>query len=192
MANRPRCLVMLLCLDSGHTSANPSSHRDPRSCRGRIQGSYGIASTVVLRRVESLSAQGLRAFVVSGSGRVDGSSEILTLDAAESRRFQNIYCVGVPPLDLYVRRYGSDEVLELLAGLLALDPKSRLTAKEALAHRYFQTKPLPTEPGRCDYHEWGVLVKPCLRWDGDASLSFLSSAPSISCRQLPAAGLEGS
>ncbi|CAM9495862.1 unnamed protein product [Ectocarpus sp. 6 AP-2014] len=38
-------------------------------------------------------------------------------------------------------------VLDLLVGLLALDPKRRLTAKQTLEHPYFHTKPLPAVPG---------------------------------------------
>ncbi|CAN0547306.1 unnamed protein product, partial [Ectocarpus sp. 8 AP-2014] len=36
---------------------------------------------------------------------------------------------------------------DLLVGLLALDPKRRLTAKQTLEHPYFHTKPLPAVPG---------------------------------------------
>lgn len=43
-------------------------------------------------------------------------------------------------------RFG-DVVLDLLMGLLALDPNKRLTAKQALNHRYFKVKPLPSVPG---------------------------------------------
>lgn len=37
-----------------------------------------------------------------------------------------------------------EDACELLGGLLALNPAKRLTATEALAHRYFQSKPFPT------------------------------------------------
>eukprot|EP00752_Nemacystus_decipiens_P009556 g8536.t1 len=43
-------------------------------------------------------------------------------------------------------KYG-DAALNLLEGLLALDPKRRVTARKALKHRYFQMKPLPSVPG---------------------------------------------
>lgn len=38
----------------------------------------------------------------------------------------------------------SDSGYDLLTGLLALDPKKRLTAPEALAHSWFREPPLPT------------------------------------------------
>lgn len=47
---------------------------------------------------------------------------------------------------LLLRRFG-DAALNLLEGLLALDPKRRVTARQALQHRYFQMKPLPSVPG---------------------------------------------
>lgn len=43
-------------------------------------------------------------------------------------------------------RYG-EVALDLLSGLLALDPKRRFTAREAMQHRFFETKPLPSIPG---------------------------------------------
>eukprot|EP00903_Cladosiphon_okamuranus_P006726 g6563.t1 len=43
-------------------------------------------------------------------------------------------------------KYG-EAALNLLEGLLALDPKRRVTARQALKHRYFQMKPLPSVPG---------------------------------------------
>lgn len=42
----------------------------------------------------------------------------------------------------------SDDAAELLAGLLTLNPQKRLTATEALNHRYFKEKPLPTPIGQ--------------------------------------------
>lgn len=37
--------------------------------------------------------------------------------------------------------------VDLLSGLLALDPMRRLTAADAIAHEFFSTEPLPVEPG---------------------------------------------
>ncbi len=37
-----------------------------------------------------------------------------------------------------------EDACELLGGLLALNPAKRLTASEALAHRYFTSRPFPT------------------------------------------------
>ncbi|CAN0050344.1 unnamed protein product, partial [Hapterophycus canaliculatus] len=53
-----------------------------------------------------------------------------------------------PPPDRLarLRRYG-DAALDMLTGLLALDPRRRLTAKQTLKHRYFRNKPLPSVPG---------------------------------------------
>ena len=41
-------------------------------------------------------------------------------------------------------RFNSKEAFELLRQLFAYDPDSRLTAKEALQHRWFQEEPKPT------------------------------------------------
>ena len=41
-------------------------------------------------------------------------------------------------------RFNSKEAFELLHQLFAYDPDSRLTAKEALQHRWFQEEPKPT------------------------------------------------
>ncbi|CAM9651341.1 unnamed protein product, partial [Sphacelaria rigidula] len=43
-------------------------------------------------------------------------------------------------------RFGGEDALELLEGLLTLDPSMRLTAREALECRYFQARPPPTKP----------------------------------------------
>lgn len=44
-------------------------------------------------------------------------------------------------------------MVELLAGLLNLDPARRLTATEALAHGYFKTEPLPAKPEELPNYE---------------------------------------
>ena len=38
------------------------------------------------------------------------------------------------------------EALDLLGKMVALDPRRRITAVDALAHPYFKVKPAPTEP----------------------------------------------
>lgn len=40
----------------------------------------------------------------------------------------------------------SDNAIDLINGLLRLDPKKRLTSKEALEHPYFKEKPLKYTP----------------------------------------------
>lgn len=40
----------------------------------------------------------------------------------------------------------TDDATELLSGLLTLNPNKRLTATEALNHRYFREQPMPTPP----------------------------------------------
>lgn len=39
-----------------------------------------------------------------------------------------------------------NEALELLARMVCLDPRRRITAADALSHSYFKVKPAPTEP----------------------------------------------
>jgi cell division cycle 2-like protein len=41
----------------------------------------------------------------------------------------------------------TDAGFDLLMSFLAYDPKKRITAREALSHRYFTEPPLPREPG---------------------------------------------
>ncbi|XP_050213048.1 cyclin-dependent kinase D-3-like [Mercurialis annua] len=42
----------------------------------------------------------------------------------------------------------SDDALDLLAKMFTYDPKVRITAEQALEHRYFSSAPLPTEPAK--------------------------------------------
>lgn len=49
----------------------------------------------------------------------------------------------------------SEDALDLLSRLLAFDPARRITAAEALRHRYFRSAPEPTPPDK--------LPRPALR-----------------------------
>ncbi|KAI8815654.1 kinase-like domain-containing protein [Fimicolochytrium jonesii] len=44
--------------------------------------------------------------------------------------------------------------INFLDALLKVNPAKRLTAKEALAHEYFQVEPLPAQPGTIDFPGW--------------------------------------
>lgn len=48
--------------------------------------------------------------------------------------FQNIFTAA------------SEETLDLLAKMLKFDPLKRITAKQALSHRYFKSLPMPADP----------------------------------------------
>eukprot|EP00878_Enallax_costatus_P030464 GHUV01033169.1.p1 GENE.GHUV01033169.1~~GHUV01033169.1.p1 ORF type:complete len:315 (+),score=86.77 GHUV01033169.1:287-1231(+) len=58
----------------------------------------------------------------------------------------------------------SDDALDLLAKMVALDPNRRPTATEALQHPYFSNAPAPTPPGK--------LPKPPLREDNPLQVSW--------------------
>ncbi|KDO27987.1 CMGC/CDK protein kinase [Saprolegnia parasitica CBS 223.65] len=71
---------------------------------------------------------GLSALPHASKFHIDGASSYSTLERVFEKRL-------------------SSSGMNLLAQLLAYDPKKRLTATEALAHPYFNEKPFPKEPG---------------------------------------------
>ncbi|KAL8124076.1 cyclin-dependent kinase D-3-like [Apium graveolens] len=54
------------------------------------------------------------------------------------------YVPGQPLRTLFPM--ASDDTLDLLSKMFMYDPKTRISAQEALEHRYFTSGPLPTEP----------------------------------------------
>lgn len=54
------------------------------------------------------------------------------------------YVPGQPMRNLFPM--ASDDTLDLLGKMFAYDPKSRISAQQALEHRYFSSIPPPTEP----------------------------------------------
>ncbi|CAM8918685.1 unnamed protein product [Rhodiola kirilowii] len=55
--------------------------------------------------------------------------------------------VPAPPLRS-IFQMASDDTLDLLSKMFTYDPKHRISAQQALEHRYFTSAPLPTEPSK--------------------------------------------
>ncbi|KAF5734546.1 hypothetical protein HS088_TW15G00038 [Tripterygium wilfordii] len=55
--------------------------------------------------------------------------------------------VPVPPLRSLFPM-ASDDTLDLLSKMFTYDPKARISAQQALEHRYFSSAPLPTDPAK--------------------------------------------
>jgi len=64
--------------------------------------------------------------------------------------------VAAPPLRTLLPM-ASDDALDLLSKMLTYDPKARITAQQALEHRYFSSLPAPTRPSQ--------LPRPCQKGD---------------------------
>ena len=53
-----------------------------------------------------------------------------------------------PALLIPIGAQAGEDALDLLARMVAFDPRRRITAEEALAHRFFRDEPAPTPPRR--------------------------------------------
>ncbi|KAK4775496.1 hypothetical protein SAY87_023457 [Trapa incisa] len=87
----------------------------------------------------------------------------------------------------------SDDTLDLLSKMFTYDPKSRISAQQALEHRYFTSAPLPTNPDKlprpaAKREPVNPRVSEISSRDGPTVLS----PPRKSRRIMPGRGLEGS
>lgn len=57
-----------------------------------------------------------------------------------------IYLEDLPSAFNPVSRNAGSETVDLLDKLLTVNPKERITARQALDHDYFWTDPLPADP----------------------------------------------
>lgn len=66
-------------------------------------------------------------------------------DVASLPDFVEFQFVPAPPLRTLFPM-ASEDALDLLSKMFTLDPKNRITAQQALEHRYFSSVPAPTRP----------------------------------------------
>lgn len=76
-------------------------------------------------------------------------------EAGDEKRFLRAFFLSGDGKSAHTKYCLTDNSFDLLGGLLALDPKRRLSADAALAHSFFKDKPVP------EWHAW--------HWDLDKS-----------------------
>mmetsp|Transcript_17294 Transcript_17294/g.30879 ORF Transcript_17294/g.30879 Transcript_17294/m.30879 type:complete len:338 (-) Transcript_17294:290-1303(-) len=97
----------------------------------------------------------LRRPWMPGSGDIDQLGKIFQMLGTPTEQqwpgmtelpgYVEFHKTRAPPLRTTFKD-ASDEALELLAQMVQFDPMSRISAKDALNHRFFTTAPLPTPP----------------------------------------------
>jgi serine/threonine protein kinase len=77
-----------------------------------------------------------KAFKILGYPTADHSPHLLELPKL-NRSFSNLPRHPIQPLSAYFPMIENPVALDLLSKMLALDPRNRITAKEALRHEFF-------------------------------------------------------
>lgn len=111
-------------------------YRRPLFC-GLEEGAVGPAGEVMTQRSSELDQLG-KIFMHLGTPTPE-----LWPDADVLYKYQPFQETKPTPLQLPTT---DDSAPELLTGMLRLDPSTRLSATQALAHPYFTNAPAPTEP----------------------------------------------
>ncbi|KAK4742858.1 hypothetical protein SAY87_000859 [Trapa incisa] len=99
----------------------------------------------------------LRRPFLQGSSDIDQLGKIFAaFGTPTSSQWSDLVClpdyveyqyVPAPPLRSLFPM-ASDDTLDLLSKMFTYDPKSRISAQQALEHRYFTSAPLPTNPDK--------------------------------------------
>ncbi|KAI5018502.1 hypothetical protein ZWY2020_043390 [Hordeum vulgare] len=115
----------------------------------------GLCSMLLLRRP-----------FLQGSSDIDQLGKIFAaFGTPKSSQWPDMVClpdyveyqfVSAPPLRSLFPM-ASDDALDLLSRMFTYDPKARITAQQALEHRYFSSVPAPTKPN--------LLPRPKLKGD---------------------------
>lgn len=80
-----------------------------------------------------------KAFKMLGSPNNHHSPHLLELK--KFKEFTNLSHYPIQPLSVYFPQIDNPLALDLLGKLIALDPRKRITAKEALRHEFFKQTP---------------------------------------------------
>ncbi|KAM3403875.1 hypothetical protein ACQJBY_007146 [Aegilops geniculata] len=104
--------------------------------------------------------------MMQGSSDIDQLGKIFAaFGTPKSSQWPDMVClpdyveyqfVSAPPLRSLFPM-ASDDALDLLSRMFTYDPKARITAQQALEHRYFSSVPAPTKPN--------LLPRPKLKGD---------------------------